>query len=61
MVLSLYITLSIKGSSHGESIFTYIPYVVIGVVSVNILTGLGFIIMRLIRSFQACSSEKKGR
>ena len=53
MILSLYIGLSIKGPSHGESIFTYFPYGVIGIVGANVLTGLGFTVFRFVKHSRA--------
>jgi hypothetical protein len=52
LILSLYIVLSISGPSSGITIFTYFPYIIYGVVVLNIITGIVFIIVHFIINFK---------
>lgn len=48
MILGVYIAISAYGPSEGESVFTYFPYIIMGVLFLNLLTGVGFTIVWLV-------------
>lgn len=48
LILGLYTSISINGPSTGESVFTYFPYIIVGIVVINIFTGLSFIILHFV-------------
>ena len=57
LILVLYTSMSIYGPSTGVSVFTYFPYIILGVVIVNILTGFGFIIAHFVLNFTQMKHE----
>lgn len=59
LILGIYIGLSIYGPSRGESLFTYAPYGIVVILSINILTGLVFIIVSFYNNIKNGNIKKK--
>ena len=58
LILAIYVALSANGPSMKASIYTYFPYAIIGIVVLNILMSLGFIILEFVRKGKRNSKEK---
>ena len=59
LVLSVYMGYSIRGPSLGESIYMYSPWVVVGILVVNVATGAGFIVAEFVRKWRYRQADRR--
>ena len=57
-ILGIYTFVSLKGRSSNNSIMAYLPYAIIGLLLITIITGLAFTVLQLIDKFKSCSKKK---